>query len=155
MEIDAIVNAASPGLKGGGGVDGVIHSQAGPWLRNETDLLNGCLQGEAKLTKGYRLPAKSIIHTVAPLDKDPEILKSCYSECLKLVELNCIKSVAFCCLGTGAFGFPLDKATQIACKVVREWMEVHESNVQLVIFCVYSNKELDEYKKQMSVYFPL
>lgn len=155
LEIDAIVNAASPGLLGGGGIDGCINSGAGRFLRKECESLGGCKPGNTKITKGYRLPAKYVLHSVGPLNKEKEVMKSCYTTCLELVESNNIKSVAFCCIGTGAYGFPLPEATQIACETIREWIEKNEDKIDRIIFCVYSNKELDEYTKTIPIYFPL
>jgi O-acetyl-ADP-ribose deacetylase (regulator of RNase III) len=155
LEIDAIVNAASPGLKGGGGMDAAVHSAAGPFLMKECKSFDGCAPGETRLTKGYKLPGKNVLHSVGPLGKESEILTSCYKTSCDLIEKHGLKTVAFSCIGTGAFGFPLPDATKIACATMREWMESHQESVDLIIFCVYSNKELDEYKKNLATYFPL
>ena len=137
--VDAIVNAANESLLGGGGVDGAIHRAAGPDLKEECRTLNGCAPGEAKLTDGYRLTAKHVIHTVGPRWRgggagEPEVLKRCYLNCLALAERALLTSLAFPAISTGIFGYPLDAATQIAVKTVREHRARHLSLVRFVCF---------------------
>lgn len=140
IEADAIVNAANTSLLGGGGVDGAIHRAAGPELLRECRMLNGCRTGQAKITKGYRLPAKYVIHTPGPVWKggnkgEEQLLKSCYESCLQLaVEHEC-RTVAFPSISTGIYRFPLDQASVIAVGTILEFLELHpDMDVQMVCF---------------------
>eukprot|EP01114_Cavostelium_apophysatum_P008034 TRINITY_DN2028_c0_g1_i3.p1 TRINITY_DN2028_c0_g1~~TRINITY_DN2028_c0_g1_i3.p1 ORF type:complete len:658 (+),score=194.48 TRINITY_DN2028_c0_g1_i3:40-1974(+) len=157
LELDAIVNAANESLLGGGGVDGAIHRAAGPKLLQECKTLHGCPTGETKTTRGYNLPAKYILHTVGPLDENPEKLESCYSTCLQQLLTHKIKSVAFCGVSTGIFGFPLEPASRIALKTVRQWLESEENRnaVDRIVFVNYLTKEKDCYERLMFEYFPV
>jgi O-acetyl-ADP-ribose deacetylase (regulator of RNase III) len=123
LEVDAIVNAANESLMGGGGIDGAIHSAAGPLLLDECRPLHGCETGDTKITAGYALPAKHILHTVGPMGRGDRQLRGCYRTCLELVEKHKLRTVAFCCVGTGIFGFPLVRATHIALSETRKWLE--------------------------------
>lgn len=149
VRVDAIVNAANPTLLGGGGVDGAIHKEAGPKLLEECHTLSGCNRGEAKLTRGYKLPAKKVIHTVGPVWRDgnnneAEILKNCYLNSLKLVEQNDIKSIAFPAISTGVYGYPKEEAARIAINTVRQYLK--NSSLEKVIFVLHSDEDLEIYR---------
>lgn len=140
-EADAIVNAANTSLLGGGGVDGAIHMAAGPALLAECRTLNGCATGEAKITKGYRLPAKHVIHTPGPRWRDgahgePELLANCYRSCLRLAAENDCETVDFPSISTGVYHFPLEQAAGIAVRTIAETLELYPSirRVRMVCF---------------------
>ena len=150
-DVDAIVNAANCSLLGGGGVDGAIHMAAGTGLLNECRGLNGCRTGEAKITRGYRLPARHVIHTPGPRWRDgqhgePELLASCYRTCLELAESNGLHSVAFCCISTGEFRFPNELAAEIAIQTVGEWQRQNPEKIK-VIFNVFKDSDYEIYKR--------
>jgi O-acetyl-ADP-ribose deacetylase (regulator of RNase III)/transposase InsO family protein len=155
LEIDSIVNAANQSLLGGGGVDGAIHSAAGPGLLKENSTLGGCVWGDAKMSGGYRLPAKNVISTVGPTNQSSVQLKSCYKKCLGIMESHQLRSIALPCIATGLYGFPKEKAASIALETVREFMELHEKDIDRVIFCVFSKRDLEIYQELLPIYFPL
>ncbi|XP_046843826.1 ADP-ribose glycohydrolase MACROD1-like isoform X2 [Xenia sp. Carnegie-2017] len=155
LEIDAIVNAAHTRLLSGGGVDGCIHRAAGKCLYEECYTLNGCETGNAKITSGYKLPAKYVIHTVGPMEENKLLLKSCYESCLSIVKEKKLESVAFCCISTEIYGYPIENATDVALMTVKDWLENNKSWAGRIIFCVFSKDELHVYEKKMFKYFPL
>ncbi|EFA81232.1 hypothetical protein PPL_06071 [Heterostelium album PN500] len=155
LEIDAIVNAARSSLLGGGGIDGAIHKAAGYGLLNECKTLGGCRVGQSKITKGYKLPAKYVIHTVGPMDENADALLSCYTTTLDLITQHKIRSVAMCCVATGVYGFPNDKAAQIAIRSVREWLEIHGDSIDRIIFCVFTKEDYTIYGKLLQSFFPV
>ena len=151
LKVDAIVNAANESLLGGGGVDGAIHNAAGPELLEECRLLNGCPTGEARITRGYRLPARWIIHTVGPVWKggirnEAGLLASCYASSLKLAVEKNLTSIAFPAISTGAYAYPLRDATEIAVREVRRFKQASEA-LREVVFCCYSGQHFATYQK--------
>jgi len=152
LKVDAIVNAANNSLLGGGGVDGAIHRAAGPGLLAECRTLNGCRTGEAKITKGYNLPARYVIHTVGPVysgsSEDPKLLASCYRNSLDLAKENDVHSIAFPAISTGVYGYPIREATEIAVGTVRDWIKTNVYDIS-VIFSCFSDRDLDIYSKVM------
>ncbi len=150
LEVDVIVNAANTSLLGGGGVDGAIHRAAGSELLKECRLLNGCNTGQAKLTRGYKLPAKYIIHTVGPIYKDGQnneanLLASCYKESLTLAKKHSISSMAFPNISTGVYNFPKKEAATIAIKVVSEFLN-QNNYPEKVYFICFDDENYNLYK---------
>lgn len=144
QSVDAIVNAANTSLLGGGGVDGAIHRAAGPELLEACRTLGGCATGQAKITKGYRLKAKWVIHTVGPVWRDgrhdeDELLASCYRSCFALAEQNDIRTVAFPSISTGAYGFPMDRAARIAVTQAKRFLEQNTKVEKVWLVCFGKN----------------
>jgi O-acetyl-ADP-ribose deacetylase (regulator of RNase III) len=150
LSVDAIVNAANSSLLGGGGVDGAIHRAAGPQLLEECRKLSGCKVGDAKLTKGYKLPARFVIHTVGPVwrsgeNGEPELLASCYRNSMAIAVKNRIKSIAFPSISTGVYGYPITLAAGVAVKTIRNAIG-QPSKIEEVLFCCFSQKDLEVYE---------
>jgi len=153
QDTDAIVNAANRSLLGGGGVDGAIHRAAGPQLLAECRTLGGCETGEAKITRGYNLKARHVIHTVGPIyhsagRKAPELLASCYRRSLEVASQNKLKSVSFPSISTGAYGYPLEEAAPIAIKTVMDYLKAHP-DIELVRFVLFGRDAYQAYEKAL------
>lgn len=154
QEIDAIVNAANTSLLGGGGVDGAIHRAAGPELLAECRNLHGCPTGDAKITRGYRLPARWVIHTVGPVwhgghDLEDELLANCYRRSLEIAAQNGVRSVAFPAISTGIYGFPLERATRIAVREVRTFLQ-NNAALEKVLFVCFDRRTHDCYQRVLA-----
>ena len=154
QDTDAIVNAANTSLLGGGGVDGAIHRAAGPELLAECRTLNGCPTGEAKITKGYRLPARYVIHTVGPVYRDgkhgePELLAACYRNSLRVAVSNGLKTVAFPSISTGAYGYPIEDAAGIALETVANFLKEHPQ-IEKVRFCLFGPLAYDAFQTALN-----
>jgi O-acetyl-ADP-ribose deacetylase (regulator of RNase III) len=155
IEAEAIVNAANTSLLGGGGVDGAIHRAAGPELLEECRTLGGCKTGEAKMTKGYRLRARYIIHTAGPVwsggnSNEKNLLASCYQSCLTIANENRITSVAFPGISTGVYGFPKEEAAEIAVNETRKFL-ANNNYPRKVIFVTFSDSDYEIYRKQLGL----
>lgn len=152
MQVDAIVNAANKRMLGGGGVDGAIHRAAGPGLLEECKQVGECEPGEAKLTKGYDLPAKWIIHAVGPIygkenGREAEMLAGCYVSSLLLAVENGVKTIAFPNISTGVYGYPIEKAASIAVRTVKEFLAEEQHEIEKVYFVSFDDKALQIYQE--------
>ena len=157
QEVDAIVNAANNSLLGGGGVDGAIHRAAGPELLEETRKIGGCPTGEARVSKGYRLHAKWIIHTVGPIwagghKNEDALLAGCYKNCLQAAEDLGVQSIAFPAISTGVYGFPMERATEIALGETRRFLETSKCLTRVVFVC-FGDKALKVYQDKYKEVF--
>jgi O-acetyl-ADP-ribose deacetylase len=151
LDVNAIVNAANTTLLGGGGVDGAIHRAAGTELLSECRTLGGCRPGEAKITRGFRLPARFVIHTVGPVWRggkhhEPETLANCYQSSLQLAVENGLKTIAFPAISCGAYGYPIPEAAQIALKTTRDFLTI-QSRIDKVIFVLCGEDIYDAYRQ--------
>ncbi|MCL2829695.1 MAG: O-acetyl-ADP-ribose deacetylase [Betaproteobacteria bacterium] len=151
LDVDAIVNAANTSLTGGGGVDGAIHRAAGPELLEECRMLGGCPTGQVRITRGYHLPARFVIHTVGPVWQggghgEEDFLISCYRRSLILAGERDLSSIAFPCISTGVYGYPIEEAAQIAIRCVRNFLE-HAKKPETVIFCCHAPGDFQVYEK--------
>jgi O-acetyl-ADP-ribose deacetylase len=151
LDVEAIVNAANSTLLGGGGVDGAIHNAAGPGLLEECKTLEGCPSGEAKLTSGYNLLAKWVIHTVGPVwhggnNNEEKLLSSCYTNCLRIAEEFKMKSIAFPNISTGIYGYPKDKAAEVAINSVNNFIKTSEY-LEKLVFAVFDIENVEIYRK--------
>lgn len=157
QHVDAIVNAANSSLLGGGGVDGAIHRAAGPRLLAECRTLGGCPTGQAKMTKGYNLPAKHVIHTVGPIwrggnNNEDQLLENCYRNSLKLAVEHGIKTIAFPSISTGVYGFPIERASRIATKTVKAFLE-HDETIEKLIFVCFGHHDYQVYQEAVQEVF--
>ncbi|HEX2826543.1 MAG TPA: O-acetyl-ADP-ribose deacetylase [Burkholderiales bacterium] len=153
LDVDAIVNAANESLLGGGGVDGAIHRAAGPDLLAECRTLKGCPTGQAKITRGYRLPAKHVIHTVGPVwhggaHGEPELLASCYRESLALAAKHGLRTLAFPAISCGVYGYPFEKAVEIAVRECKAGLERHPE-IEQITFACFDDAMLDLYRGRL------
>lgn len=154
LDCDCIVNAANKSLLGGGGVDGAIHRAAGPDLLKECRTLHGCETGEAKITKGYRLKSRYVIHTVGPVysgrDRDRQDLANCYWNSLELARKYDLHSIAFSAISTGIYGYPPEEAVPIAADTVKKWLKEHTDYEIKIIMCCFNQRIFDLYQRYLS-----
>lgn len=155
VDADAVVNAANRSLLGGGGVDGAIHRAAGPELLAECRTLGGCDTGDAKITKGYRLKARHVIHTVGPVYRggasgEARLLKKCYIRCFEVAHDSNLRSIAFPSISTGAYGYPIEEAAKIALETVAQQLKRFPS-IERVVFVLFSQRDLDIYRQNLTL----
>jgi O-acetyl-ADP-ribose deacetylase (regulator of RNase III) len=153
LEVDIIVNAANRSLLGGGGVDGAIHRAAGPGLLEECRTLGGCPTGQVRMTGGYKLRARHVIHAVGPVYEDghrgePDLLRSCYEGALRLAHGLQAESIAFPCISTGIYGYPKDEACRIATEAVLDWLRAHE-HPRRIVFCCFGTTDARLYRGRL------
>jgi O-acetyl-ADP-ribose deacetylase (regulator of RNase III) len=158
LEVDAIVNAANTSLLGGGGVDCAIHRAAGPELLAECRTIGGCPTGQARMTAGYRLPARHVIHTVGPVyggggNREADALRSCYRKSLRLAEHAGLRSIAFPCISTGVYGYPKEEACDSAVSEVERWLAAH-TLPERVVFCCFDGEDFDLYTRRLRALGP-
>ena len=154
LQVDAVVNAANTSLLGGGGVDGAIHRAAGPELLAECRTLGGCPTGDARITRGYKLAAKHVIHTVGPVwsggtRKEPELLASCYRKSLELALVHGARTIAFPAISCGVYGYPLAQAAKIAVRTAAQYVDAH-AELEKVVFACFDRAALDVYQREIA-----
>ncbi|KAI9500885.1 O-acetyl-ADP-ribose deacetylase macrod2 [Coemansia spiralis] len=149
LEVDAIVNAADEALLGGGGVDGAIHRAAGAQLLEACRAHHGCKTGQAKITPGFNLPAKHVIHTVGPIGEKPDLLASAYRESLSLAKANGVHTIAFPCISAGVFGYPAESACKVAVHTVAKWTNENPGSIDRVVFCLFNQKSVHVYEEEI------